>query len=281
MSRLELIKQHACFSGEVRYYRFASTTCKGPMNFSIFLPKKAKSEKCPVLFWLSGLTCTEENFTVKAGVQRTANELGLIIVCPDTSPREAGIPGERDSYDLGVGAGFYVDATEEPWRTNYQMYSFVAEELPAVIDAEFPTIPEAKGIFGHSMGGHGAIMVGLTKPNIFKSISAFAPISAPSISPIGTKAFKAYLGSNEEDWQRYDSSYLIANAIIKTPILVYQGDVDHLLQTSLMPGKLLEAAKKNDYPLTLQMKAGYDHSYFFVATFIDEHLQYHAERLNT
>jgi S-formylglutathione hydrolase len=279
MSRLILNKQSACFLGQVRYYTFLSTTCKGPMNFSIFLPERAlKQKRCPVLFWLSGLTCTEDNFMVKAGAQRMADKLGLILVCPDTSPRQANIKGEGDSYDLGLGAGFYVDATEQPWAAHYQMYSFVSEELPLLIDAEFPTIPEAKGIFGHSMGGHGALVVGLRHQDRFKSISAFSPIAAPSTSPLGQKAFLAYLGDNKETWNRYDSSYLCRHIEKKMPILVYQGDKDHLLHSSLHPEKLIEAA--HNFPLTLRMKAGYDHSYFFVATFIDEHLSYHAEILS-
>lgn len=250
------------------------------MNFSIFVPNSAKKKKCPVLFWLSGLTCTEDNFMVKAGVQRFASELDLIIVCPDTSPRQANIKGENESFDLGLGAGFYVNATEQPWASHYQMYSFVAEELPRLIDEEFPTIPEAKGIFGHSMGGHGAIVVGLRNQNVFKSISAFSPISAPSLVPLGKKAFHAYLGDNQEAWNYYDASYLIAHQKKAMPILVYQGDCDHLLHTDLLPQKLIEAAQKNNFPLTLTMKAGYDHSYFFVATFIDDHLKYHAELLS-
>lgn len=278
MSRLVLNKQSACFLGQVRYYTFDSTTCKGPMNFSIFLPHKAQSKKCPVLYWLSGLTCTEDNFMVKAGAQRLADQLGIILVCPDTSPRSAHIPGEGDSYELGLGAGFYVDATKHPWAAHYQMYSFVAKELPELIDAEFPTIPKAKGIFGHSMGGHGAIVVGLTNQSIFRSISAFSPISSPRLS-IASKAFEAYLGSDKENWNRYDSSFLIANAP-KVPILVYQGESDHLLDT-LQPQKLVESAEKSNFPLTLRMKAGYDHSYYFVATFIDEHLKYHAEILGS
>lgn len=274
---LTLNKQSACFLGQVRYYTFDSVSCKGPMNFSIFLPHKAQQQKCPVLYWLSGLTCTEDNFMVKAGAQRLADQLGIILVCPDTSPRTAGILGEGDFYDLGLGAGYYVDATEQPWSQHYQMYSFVSKELPELIDAKFPTIPNAKGIFGHSMGGHGAIVVGLNNQSIFKSISAFSPISSPSLS-LSQRAFKAYLGDNKERWNRYDSSYLIAHAE-KMPILVYQGDCDHLLAT-LQPQKLVEAAQNNNFPLTLRMKAGYDHSYYFVATFIDEHLKYHAEILS-
>ncbi|MCA9507812.1 MAG: S-formylglutathione hydrolase [Myxococcales bacterium] len=277
MSDLRLNKKSLCFSGQTAYYTFNSAVCQGPMNFSIFLPKASETQKCPVLFWLSGLTCTEENFMAKAGAQRVANELGLIIVCPDTSPRHANIPGEGDCEHLGLGAGFYVDATQAPWSKNYQMYSFVSKELPKLIDDNFPTVPCAKGIFGHSMGGHGALMVGLKNQDLFKSISAFAPISSPSTSPSGQNAFRVYLGEDQELWKHYDSSFLIAHAQKKMPLLVDQGNSDHLIDTSLRPEKLSDAAQKNDYPLTLRMRPGYDHSYYFVATFIEEHLRYHAE----
>lgn len=279
MSQLVLNKQSMCFRGQVRYYTYESAVCNGPMNFSIFLPEQAFSERCPVLFWLSGITCTEDNFMVKAGVQRLAAKLGLIIVCPDTSPRTAQIPGENASWDLGQGAGFYVDATEAPWAAHYQMYRFVAHELPAVIDTNFSTNPSARGIFGHSMGGHGAIVVGLRNPTSFKSISAFAPICAPSRGPLGKKAFSAYLGTNEKAWRAYDSTAVLARAEVKTPILVYQGDADHLLTSDLMLDQLVVTAQEHNYPLTVQMKSGYDHSYFFVATFIDDHLNYHASIL--
>lgn len=279
MSKLTLNKTHRCFSGHVNYYTFESQVCRGPMNFSIFLPAKAQHERCPVLYWLSGITCTEDNFMVKAGVQRSANEHGMIVVCPDTSPRKAHIPGEQDSWDLGVGASFYVDATCSPWAQHYQMYRFVADELPALVDQEFLTIPQAKGIFGHSMGGHGALVVGLRNPETFLSISAFSPICAPSQGPLGRKAFTAYLGASEQAWQHYDATFVLKAAKRKTPILVYQGDRDHLLATDLLPNALVDAARACDYPLEFHMKEGYDHSYFFVATFMDEHVRYHARAL--
>lgn len=280
MSQLILNKKSKAFLGEVRYYTFASTTCNGPMNFSIFLPQRSFQERCPVLFWLSGITCTEENFMVKSGVQRVADSLGMIIVCSDTSPREAKISGEGDTWDLGLGAGFYVDATEQPWSRNYRMYSFVTEELPRVVDKNFNTQPSQRGIFGHSMGGHGAIMIGLRRPDLFRSISAFSPICSLVQGPLGKKALNAYLGSDEEHYKVYDSTHLMRNSVEKTPILVYQGDQDHLLHSDLMPELLLAASKQNDYPLSFQMKSGYDHSYFFVATFIEDHLHYHASQLH-
>jgi S-formylglutathione hydrolase len=279
MSKLSITKQHKCFSGEVLYCTVDSTTCCAPMNFSIFVPNVAKHAHCPVLLWLSGITCTEDNFMVKSGVQRTAGELGMIVVCPDTSPRTANIPGESDSWDLGLGAGFYVDATQAPWSPHYQMYRFVSEELPALIDHEFAT-NHVRGIAGHSMGGHGALVVGMRNPQTFRSISAFAPICSPPRGPLGAKAFRAYLGENEETWQAYDATYVIKTTAVKTPILVHQGDRDHLLRSDLQPELLVEAARSVDYPLTLEVKEGFDHSYFFVATFMDEHLRYHARALN-
>lgn len=274
MKRLE---HRACFGGYQDVYQHESTTLGCSMNFAIYLPEEAKSEKLPVLYWLSGLTCTEQNFITKAGAQRYASEHGVVIVAPDTSPRGDGIPNEN-TYDLGMGAGFYLNATQEPWSKNYKMYDYIVHELPSVIEAHFP-VSKRRGIFGHSMGGHGAIMIALKNPDLFQSVSAFSPIVAPSQAPWGEKAFTAYLGSDRKTWADYDSVELIPKATKRLPLLVDQGLADEFLSSQLKPELLKSACEKSDHPLTLNLREGYDHSYYFIATFVGDHIKHHATAL--
>ena len=238
------------------------------MRFAVFLPPQSQSQKVPALFWLSGLTCTEENFMQKAGAQRVAAELGLALIAPDTSPRGANIPGESESWDFGLGAGFYVNATQAPWSKHYRMYDYVLVELRELILKNFPIDSARLGISGHSMGGHGALVLGLRNPEVFKSISAFAPIAAPSQCPWGQKALKNYLGDNPADWKNYDASELLKTTKFKGEILVDQGTEDKFLKEQLMPEKLESRVK-------LRMQSGYDHSYYFVSSFIEDHLRFH------
>jgi S-formylglutathione hydrolase len=250
------------------------------MRFGVFLPPQAEAGAVPALYWLSGLTCTEENFIVKAGAQRVAAELGLALVVPDTSPRGLKIPGDGESYDFGLGAGFYVDATQAPWSRGYRMYSYVAKELPALIESSFPVDPKRSAIFGHSMGGHGALTVALKNPQQYKSVSAFAPISSPMRCPWGEKALTGYLGSDRAAWREYDSTALIeARGWRGPPLLVDQGASDQFLESQLKPELLEEACARAKVPLELRRQAGYDHSYFFIATFIEDHLRFHARNL--
>ena len=250
------------------------------MRFGMFLPPQAEVRTVPLLYWLSGLTCTEENFIVKAGAQRVAAELGLAIVVPDTSPRGLKIPGEAESYDFGLGAGFYVDATQAPWSRGYRMYSYVASELPRLVEAEFAVDPARAGIFGHSMGGHGALSVALKNPQRYKSVSAFAPISSPMRCPWGEKALAGYLGADRAAWREYDSTALIEERGWRGPaLLVDQGTSDQFLESQLKPQLLEEACKRAGVALDLRLREGYDHSYFFIATFIEEHLRFHARNL--
>lgn len=250
------------------------------MRFGIFVPPQAESTQTPVLYWLSGLTCTEENFITKAGAQRAAAELGLTLVTCDTSPRGLGIAGEDTSFDFGTGAGFYVDATQEPWSQNYRMYSYVTEELPYLINSQFSVDSTRVGILGHSMGGHGALTIALKNPHRYKTVSAFAPICSPMHCPWGEKALTGYLGTNKRTWQAYDACALIAQYGWKGPsILVDQGTADTFLKEQLKPELLQQACQQKNVPLTLRLQAGYDHSYYFIATFIAEHLNHHAMHL--
>lgn len=250
------------------------------MRFGVFLPPQAEARAVPVLYWLSGLTCTEENFIVKAGAQRVAAELGLAVVAPDTSPRGLEIPGEAESYDFGLGAGFYVDATQAPWSRGYRMYSYVAQELPRLVASEFPVDAARAGIFGHSMGGHGAITIALKNPGRYKSVSAFAPISSPMRCPWGEKALVGYLGADRAAWREYDSTALIEERGWRGPaLLVDQGTSDPFLESQLKPQLLEEACRRAGAALELRLREGYDHSYFFIATFIEEHLRFHARNL--
>jgi S-formylglutathione hydrolase len=250
------------------------------MRFGVFLPPQAASGRVPVLYWLSGLTCTEENFIVKAGAQRVAAALGLAIVVPDTSPRGLGIPGEGDSYDFGLGAGFYVDATEAPWSRGYRMYSYITQELPADVAATFPVDPDRVGIFGHSMGGHGALTIALKNPRHYKSVSAFAPIASPIRCPWGQKALSGYLGADRARWREYDTTALIEDrGWTGPPIMVDQGTKDQFLESQLKPELLQDACQRSGVPLDLHLREGYDHSYFFIASFIEDHLRFHARNL--
>lgn len=274
------LSQTKVFGGWHKQYQHTSTVLNCDMRFAIFLPEKAGPKSpVPVLYWLSGLTCTDENFMQKAAAFKKAAELGIAIVAPDTSPRGEGVPDDPDGkYDFGLGAGFYLNATQEPWKKHYQMYSYVVNELPELIETYFPVTPD-KAISGHSMGGHGALTIGINNPEAYVSISAFSPICHPSIVPWGEKAFRHYLGEDKTTWQQYDAVSLINKHPVTTPILVDQGDADDFLHEQLKPETLLAAAQANNVPLTLRMQPGYDHSYYFIQTFIDEHLEFHAEHL--
>lgn len=273
---MELLEEHRCFEGRQQRWRHDSTTLNCAMTFSIFLPP---TENPPVLFWLSGLTCNDENFTTKAGAQRIAAELGIALVMPDTSPRGDDVADDA-GYDLGKGAGFYLNATEQPWASHYRMYDYIRDELPALIKAEF-TVSDRCAISGHSMGGHGALIMALKNPGKYTSVSAFAPIVNPTQVPWGQKAFTHYLGDDSQKWQEWDSCALMLASRPEDaiPMLIDQGDADQFLAGQLQPAVLAEAARQKDWPLTLRIQAGYDHSYYFMASFIEDHLRFHAEHL--
>ena len=275
---MNCLSDTACHGGQIQFWRHASDACRCEMTFSIFLPPRANGERCPILWWLSGLTCTAENFMAKAGAQRVAAELGLILVVPDTSPRGEGVPDEEAS-DLGCGAGFYINATQAPWAEHYRMEEYVVEELPGLIASRFPVDFARQGIFGHSMGGHGALTLALKHPGRYRSVSAFAPIVAPSQVPWGRKAFAAYLGPDESAWHAHDAVRLVPGAAERLPILIDQGDADGFLHEQLQPHRFAEACAAADHPLKLRMQPGYDHSYYFIATFIDDHLRHHHSGL--
>jgi S-formylglutathione hydrolase len=279
MSTLTLVSEHGCFGGVQRFYKHDSREIRGPMKFSAFLPPQARNGKVPVLYYLSGLTCTEETFPVKAHAQQAAAELGLMLIAPDTSPREPRLPGDADSWDFGYSAGFYVDATLSPWSQYYRMYSYVTRELPEVIAANLPAEGEATGIFGHSMGGHGALVCALRNSDRYKSVSAFAPIAAPMQSPWGKKAFTNYLGEDTRSWSDYDASELVARKPFPGPILIDQGTADQFLVEQLKPERFSAAAAKSGQTLNLRMQAGYDHGYYFMQTFMADHLRHHAMQL--
>lgn len=276
---LTLLKQHRAHGGTQRVYRHESSATRCAMEVAVYLPPQAERARVPVLYWLSGLTCTWANFTEKAGAQLHAALHGLMIVAPDTSPRGTDFPGEHDSYDFGSGAGFYVDATQEPWSRNYRMYSYVTEELPALVEANLPVDPQRQGIFGHSMGGHGALVCALKNPGRYRSLSAFAPIGAPMRCPWGEKAFSGYLGDDRESWRAYDATALAAGSDWQSEVLVDQGTADDFLDEQLKPQLLQEAFRAAGIPLTLRYQAGYDHSYYFMASFMGEHLAHHARIL--
>ena len=278
---LELIESHASFGGTQRIYRHESKAIGLPMRFSVFMPKETAQKKVPALFYLAGLTCTEETFPIKAGAQRFAAQHGIALIAPDTSPRGAGVPGETDSWDFGVGAVFYVDATQEPWSKHYGMYSYVRDELRETVVDELPVDGDRLGIFGHSMGGHGALMLALRNPDIYRSVSAFAPIAAPTRCPWGEKAFSGYLGADREAWKQYDASELVGKATRKFAegILVDQGLADAFLAQQLNPDVFEAACRAAGQPLTLRRHEGYDHGYFFISTFIEDHVAHHAKVL--
>jgi S-formylglutathione hydrolase len=274
-----VISQHACYGGEQGFYRHESLEVRGPMKFSVYLPPQAKSGKVPVLYFLSGLTCSEETFCIKSHAQRYAAELGLMLISPDTSPREPRIPGDADHWDFGYSAGFYVDATQAPWSQNYRMYSYVARELPQVVAAHFPAMPGATGIFGHSMGGHGALTLALRNPTQYQSVSAFSPIAAPMQCPWGRKAFSNYFGAETQIWREHDATELVARRAFPGPILIDQGTADQYLAEQLLPEKFAAAAAQSGQRLNLRMQPGYDHGYYFIQTFMADHLRHHAEQL--
>lgn len=277
---LEIVSQAKCFGGTQATYQHASTATGTVMRLAVFTPPQAAQGPVPVLWFLSGLTCTEENFTVKAGAQRMAAELGLMLIAPDTSPRGEGVPDDADkAYDFGLGAGFYVDATEAPWAQHYRMRTYLEQELPALIGATLPADMTRQGISGHSMGGHGALTIALRSPARFRSVSAFAPIVSPMNCPWGEKALTGYLGPDRTAWRAYDACALIADGARVPDILVDQGSADSFLTTQLKPELLEAACTKAGQPLTLRRQDGYDHSYFFIASFIADHLAWHAERL--
>lgn len=274
---MQRIEHRASHGGWQDVYEHASDTLGCTMRFAVYLPPQADTTRLPVLYWLSGLTCTEQNVITKAGAQRYAAEHGLIIVAPDTSPRGEQVP-DAEGYDLGKGAGFYVNATRQPWATHYRMYDYVVEELPALVEAHFP-VSDARGISGHSMGGHGALVMALRNPGRYRSVSAFSPIVAPSQVPWGEKAFGAYLGDDHQAWAKYDATALVADAEERLPLLIDQGDADEFLDGQLKPQLLQAACQAAGHPLTLRLQPGYDHSYYFIASFIGDHIAHHARAL--
>ena len=278
---LETISKNRSFGGTQYVYRHDSWETGTPMRFAVFVPPQADSEKVPVVWFLSGLTCTEENFTVKAGAQRVAAELGLMLIAPDTSPRGEGVPGDpAGSYDFGLGAGFYVDATQEPFAKNYRMRSYIETELPALVSGELPVDMSRQAISGHSMGGHGAMTIALRNPGRFRSVSAFAPIASPINCPWGQKALGGYIGADQAPWREYDSCALIEDGARLPELLVDQGKADNFLTNQLKPELLEAACKAADIKLTLRLHEGYDHSYYFISTFIEDHLRYHRKALD-
>ncbi|WP_372986900.1 S-formylglutathione hydrolase [Marinobacter sp.] len=278
---MELLSSNVCFGGEHRRYRHTSASLECSMEFAVFLPPSAvgsSPKPAPVLYWLSGLTCTDQNFMQKAGAQKLAAKLGLAIVCPDTSPRGLNLPGEDDSYDFGTGAGFYINATQQPWAPHYRMYDYVVKELPQLVENELP-VTDLRSVSGHSMGGHGALICALKNPGRYQSVSAFAPIANPTECPWGQKAFSGYLGDDHSSWEQWDASLLIPTARERLPLLVDQGTADEFLETQLNPEALADICEKFHHHINLRMHRGYDHSYFFIASFIDDHLNHHAKAL--
>ena len=278
-AEISIHSSHMCFGGQVVFYSHKSTETQTKMNFSIFLPEKKVATKIPGLIYLAGLTCTEETFMIKSGAQKYAAKHGLALICPDTSPRDAGIDGEDSDWDFGTGAGFYLDAEIEPWSKNYRMYSYITKELIEIIDVEFDIDINNLGIFGHSMGGHGALTIFLKNQDIFKSVSAFAPICNPMACPWGEKAFTNYLGENTDKWRSYDACHLVAQYPTSADILVDQGLADSFLKEQLHPQKLQEACKKAGVNLNLRQHEGYDHGYYFISTFMADHIEHHANIL--
>jgi S-formylglutathione hydrolase len=284
-SLLEEIGSNLSFGGQQLRYRHHSNILNCDMTFSIYLPPQAKQAPVPVLYWLSGLTCSDENFVTKAGAQQHAAEYGLAIVCPDTSPRGEGVPDDEESaYDFGLGAGFYINATEQPWATHYQMYDYVVEELPALINAEFPVDGSKVAISGHSMGGHGALTVALKNPERYCSVSAFSPICSPINCPWGQKALSKYIGDESQGhWNSQDTVELVKTADDQLkqsmPVLVDQGDADNFLAEQLNTQLLIDTAEQEGFPMRIRFQSGYDHSYFFIASLIGEHIRFHSNYL--
>lgn len=279
MAKFETLSEQRCFGGVQGFYRMQSTECGAPMRFAVYQPPQAATGPVPVVYFLAGLTCSEETFTIKAGAQRVAATLGLMLVCPDTSPRDTGIEGEAEDWEFGTGAGFYVDADQPPWSRHFRMYSHVSSELPALIDKAFPTAEGRTGICGHSMGGHGALVIGLRNQKRFRSISALAPIVAPTRVPWGLKAFPRFLGPDRKAWQAYDACELVRADPSPNPILVDQGMDDAFLQRQLRPELFEEACAAAGQSLQLRRHEGYDHSYYFIQSVIGDHLRHHAQLL--
>ncbi len=277
MGAPERVERRASFGGWQDVYEHRSQVLDCTVRFAVYLPPQAEDRRLPVLYWLSGLTCNEQNFITKAGAQRYAAEHGVVIVAPDTSPRGAAVP-DAEGYDLGQGAGFYVDATQAPWAAHYRMYDYVVNELPALVEAQFP-VTDARAISGHSMGGHGALVIALRNPGRYRSVSAFSPIVAPSRVPWGEQAFGAYLGDDRSTWAAYDATALIADAAERLPLLIDQGDADEFLDGQLRPHLLKAACEAAGHPVELRLQPGYDHSYYFIASFIGDHVAHHAKAL--
>ena len=276
---LNLISSHRCFQGVQHFYSHESQECRTEMKFSIFVPPQADQRRVPVLYYLAGLTCTEETFAIKAGAQRIAAELGIMLVAPDTSPRKPRIPGDDASWDFGIAAGFYVDATQAPWSPHYRMYSYVTRELPALVDSLGKSKADRQSIFGHSMGGHGALVCALRNPQQYRSVSAFAPICAPSQCPWGEKAFSGYLGTDRSSWAAYDTTALLSKGRSDFALLIDQGMADKFLTEQLKPELLEAACAASGTSLQLRRRDGYDHGYYFISTFMEDHLRHHAKYL--
>ncbi|GAB3271443.1 S-formylglutathione hydrolase [Parahaliea aestuarii] len=277
---METIASHRCFEGEQLRLKHRADSLDCDMHFSLYLPPAARGGDVPLLYWLSGLTCSDENFVQKAGAQRYAAEHGVAIVAPDTSPRGEGVPDDPEgAWDFGLGAGFYVNATEAPWDRHYRMYDYLTEELPALLAEQFPVDTSRAAIFGHSMGGHGALVIALRNPARFQSVSAFAPIVAPSQCPWGEKALGNYLGPDRENWKNYDTCALIEAGALQLPMLVDQGEADNFLEEQLKTALLEQVCSRTGYEATIRRQPGYDHSYFFISSFIGSHIAFHARAL--
>jgi S-formylglutathione hydrolase len=276
---LETISEQRCFGGVQGFYQHLSAATATPMRFAVYVPPAAERGPVPALYYLAGLTCTEETATIKAGAQAHASRHGLMLVMPDTSPRGADLDGEDDDWDFGTGAGFYLDATRVPWAGHYNMYTYVVDELPGLVDGNFPTLPEARGVFGHSMGGHGALTIALKNPDRYRSVSAFAPICAPTRCPWGEKAFRGYLGDDVGAWQDYDATCLVEDSPFDGEILIDQGTDDQFLAEQLHPHMFSQACARAGQRLDLRMQQGYDHSYYFIQSFMGEHIAHHGAAL--
>lgn len=276
---IDLINEYKCFGGKLGFYSHVSTACNGEMRFAVFQPPQIQTQSVPVLYFLSGLSSTEENFMMKAGAQKYAAEYGLMLVAPDTSPRNTGTPGEDDDWDFGTGAGFYVDATQQPWASHYKMYSYVVEELPTLIAGNFSIQTDKQGIFGHSMGGHGALICALRNPEKFKSVSVFAPIVAPMGCSWGEKVLSGYLGEDKEVWRDYDACELVKKLKYRGNILIDQGTTDKYLVEQLKPELFKQACEEVNQPLNLRYQEGYDHGYYFITSFIEDHIKHHVREL--
>ena len=277
---IEKISANKSFGGQQLRFKHYSTVLSCPMNFAVYLPPQAEYGSVPILYWLSGLTCTDENFVTKAGAQKYAAEEGLAIIVPDTSPRGEGVPDDPEkAYDLGLGAGFYVNATQAPWSTHYKMYDYIVEELYAVVNQNFPVDSSRVAVSGHSMGGHGALTIALKNPEKYQSVSAFSPVVSPPNCPWGVKALTNYLGANRVDWAQYDTTALVRSVRERLPILIDQGEADNFLAEQLKTELLVQASKDADYPMQIRFQPGYDHSYFFIASFIEDHIRFHGKNL--